>query len=186
MKLETFSGAFVDTEAPHHNDIHGVDIAHALGMLCRFGGHVQRFYSVAEHCVHMHDYCVRNRMSQLVAFEALVHDAAEAYVGDVVFPVKRMLPDFKRVEAAFKRAIRVRYVLPEEMTPDVAAVVGRLDRAMLALEAKHLQRSGGVGLQQHATEPPLEGVHLGFWSPVRAKMEFLDLLHRYAVYETLR
>lgn len=60
-----------------------VDIAHALSNICRFGGHTRKFYSVAQHCVHAHDLMPPEHRAW-----GLLHDAAEAYLGDVVRPIK--------------------------------------------------------------------------------------------------
>jgi hypothetical protein len=83
--LQTGSTSF-DFEAPHAHQYNLADAVSALSKVCRFGGWTTEFYSVAQHCV---------LVSQLVpvpfAREALFHDLAEAYTGDVVSPLKRLI-----------------------------------------------------------------------------------------------
>lgn len=86
----TISGAQVDLILPRADQFDIDDIAHALGNVCRFGGHVPHFYSVAEHSVR-----VMRHVSHLpyhVQLAGLLHDAAEAYIGDMVRPLKRSQP----------------------------------------------------------------------------------------------
>lgn len=102
------------------------DIAHSLSLLCRFGGHCTRFYSVAEHSVHV---------SRLLPPEhrlwGLLHDATEAYVVDMPRPLKRMLPGYGEIEDIVQRAIAARFGLPVE----IPAEVKQADRRMLLAEA---------------------------------------------------
>lgn len=78
---------------PRPEDFDIRDIAHHLGMICRYNGACKYRYSVAEHCVLM-----SNRVPVEFALDALMHDFAEAYIGDFIRPVKRSMPAFKALE----------------------------------------------------------------------------------------
>ena len=105
--VETCSGRYVDVRRPDPATIDTMDIAHALSMQCRFNGHVRDFYSVAEHCVR-----VANHLPPALRIHGLLHDAAEAYVGDVVTPVKRWLYGFAGMEDRTLRAIYAHLRVP--------------------------------------------------------------------------
>lgn len=81
--VQTWSGQKIFVLEPKAEAIKPRDIAHALSRICRFGGHVPQFYSVAEHCIIMSRVCEPE-----IALHCLLHDAAEAYLGDLIMPVK--------------------------------------------------------------------------------------------------
>lgn len=88
-QMETISGRFVDTLRPDPSTIDAGDLAHHLSMLCRYGGAVSNFYSVAEHAVLVHDLVAYMGETQVgVLLAALLHDGAEAYLQDQISPVK--------------------------------------------------------------------------------------------------
>lgn len=85
-KVLTYTGRVFDVLNPSAKDIDILDIAHSLAMQCRFNGHCNQFYSVAQHCV-----ILSHQVDQYFAREALLHHAAEAYIGDIVTPLKQCL-----------------------------------------------------------------------------------------------
>lgn len=130
------SGALFDILDPASSDFTLHDIAHGLGRVCRFAGHTNRFYSVAEHCVHV---------ARLVPVElgqaALLHDAAEAFIGDVTRPLKALLPEYRAIEARIEYVIYERFLEGTPVAvPDSPAVeaIKRADLAMCLVEAREL------------------------------------------------
>lgn len=85
----TRSGRKFDLVSPAADMVDPTDIAHSLSMQCRFNGHTRHFYSVAQHC-----YLVADLVPAEHQLAALLHDATEAYVGDMVRPLKEGMRDF--------------------------------------------------------------------------------------------
>ena len=127
--IDTAYGHSVNPTDLMVEDIDIRDIAHALGMLCRFNGHCNRFYSVAEHSVLVSRLC-----SPEFALEGLLHDAAEAYLGDVPTPLKRQWPEFRHAEDRAYGVIARKFLIPEKTSTEVVAA----DTAALQLEKPRL------------------------------------------------
>lgn len=102
-------------------DINPRDIAHALSLLCRYGGHVDRFYSVAEHCVLMSEV-----VAPEFALHALLHDATEAYVVDVPRPVKRYLTNYQNIEDDVWLAITEHFGIDPRLPLEVTEADNRI------------------------------------------------------------
>lgn len=127
----TVSGRWMDLVHPDPSMILAEDIAHHLSLLCRFTGAVRDFYSVAEHSV-LVSYMVPTRF----AFQALMHDASEAYLNDIIRPVKRMpgMDTYRALEARMEEAISKRFGLPYPLAPEVKHaddLAVRIEKAIL-------------------------------------------------------
>ena len=131
--IQTATGRMVDLARPDPDQIDIYDIAHALSRLCRFTGHTKRFYSVAEHSIY-----VAMLVPDHLKLAALLHDATEAYLGDVSTPLKSMLPEYKRIEREWYEAICRRFSLPLGESSEIK----QADRMILALEHKHVMEPG--------------------------------------------
>lgn len=95
----TFTGRMLDLSGPRPGDICLEDIAHHLARVCRFGGAVHEFYSVASHSCMVADIVASRFPDDLRRQRAaLLHDATEAYLGDMVSGLKRLNPDYKVLE----------------------------------------------------------------------------------------
>lgn len=137
-RIQTYTGLTFFLESPVF-DI--VDIAHALGMLCRYNGHVRRFYSVAEHSV-----LVSILMEELKLgdpLEGLLHDASEAYLCDLPRPWKSMLPDYVSLETTLDAEIRSHFQLPSPKTTGCRTA----DELALFIEAWHLMPDRGASYE---------------------------------------
>lgn len=84
--IELVTGERLHILNPERDVIEPTTIAHALSQLCRFTGHTRTFYSVAQHCV-----MVSRIVPEDLAMEGLLHDASEAFVGDLSRPLKAVI-----------------------------------------------------------------------------------------------
>jgi hypothetical protein len=125
----TVSGRKVHVLDPMPEDILIEDIAHSLSHVCRFGGHVAQFYSVAQHSVG-----VSRNVPKVHARAALLHDAAEAYIGDVIRPLKQCLPDYMAIERLWERVIVERFEL--DMSQAAVGSIKLADVRMLLTERR--------------------------------------------------
>jgi len=92
-KIRVLSGRVLDLRNLQPEDIYIEDIAWGLGRTLRYGGHIREDYTVAHHSIIM-SYLVAPEY----ALEALLHDAAEAYIGDIIWPVKTLFPAIEKFE----------------------------------------------------------------------------------------
>ncbi len=132
--LQTYSGKRVSVLNPQPEQIDINDIARGLSFQCRFNGQTTFFYSVAQHSFMGSQLASKYSLDKTLAKRFLLHDATEAYVGDLIRPVKRALPEFKTIEKRFKKAIALKFGIPEEDDEEVHY----LDNLMLAWEKKYL------------------------------------------------
>lgn len=161
--IRTFGGHYFNFADPGASPIGILDIAVGLGNTCRFGGQCGRFYSVAEHCV----------LASQVApdpfkFDALMHDAAEAFVGDMPKPLKEMLPDYRRIENRVAKATAERFNFAHPVPPEVKKV----DRQMLAAEQRQVMGCTDDWHHTHGAQPA--DVTIRFLPPVAAAQLFLE------------
>ncbi len=140
--IQTYTGKKFYPFNPRAEDIYIEDIAHALSLICRFGGHCREFYSVAQHSVLVSELVVDNRATEKydgLAKYALLHDAAEAYLGDIPSPIKTE-EDVDR-EINMLQMIERKFGLTERVVLD-GVKIEAMDKYALALEKTALMLSG--------------------------------------------
>lgn len=134
--IQTWSGAKFDFADPSPDSIRLEDIAHALARICRFGGHISRYYSVADHSLNVARIVAWKGVNLPTVQAALFHDAQEAYIGDIVTPFKHMLPQAVELERKLSTMIQEKFGI--DMALVDAAAIKRADETMLVVEAKAL------------------------------------------------
>lgn len=102
--IRVSSGKYVDVFAPTEDMIDINDIAHGLANKCRFGGHTQEFFTVAQHSINC--LFLVNKEHKLAA---LLHDAAEAYISDIPTPIKRELKQYCDIEENLMKVIASKF-----------------------------------------------------------------------------
>lgn len=161
--ITTYSGCHFDYTTPSVEHIHITDIAQALSHECRFAGHLDQFYSVAQHSV-----LVSQIVPPLFALEALLHDAAEAYCKDIPAPLKALLPEYKRIEYKIDAVIRQRFGVCSWLSD----VVKHADLIMLATERRDLDIDTGVVWPQLDGITPSD-INVFPLSPAQARHAFI-------------
>lgn len=168
--MQTFTGRQLYPMDPHPRDIDAVDIAHALSMQCRFNGHVHTFYSVAEHCV-----LVSRAVSPANALWGLLHDASEAYVGDMIRPLKLHMSAYRKAEGRVMLAITRKFGISDAMPDEVHAADARIvldERAALMSPPLESSPMADWGLGDLAAL----GIDIPAWPPSEAKRQYLSRL----------
>jgi uncharacterized protein len=171
--LQTVSGKRVNPLDPDVEQLDIEDIARALGNLCRFGGHCRTFYSVAQHSVIVAQLVEDRGGDTEDVFAALMHDAAEAYLGDMPHPLKHrsaLGAAFKEAEEHLEAAIRRRFAIKADV-PEIK----RADRALLATERRAFSAERWHWPELDGVEPL--DLELQAWPPEQATKAFLE---RYA------
>lgn len=174
--MQTHSGKKFYPSDIRPADICIEDIAHALSNICRFGGHCREFYSVAQHSVHVAEvarakyYSPPVCMSRWALKQALLHDAAEAYLGDCVTPLKHSPwgTNYSELENKAMKAIWSKFGL--DGFTGFEDRIKPCDRIMLVTEARDLLGSP-AWMKNYNVEPLKKRIKP--WSPALAKKKFL-------------
>lgn len=165
--IQTHSGIRFDILDPKPEMVAIDDIAHALSKLCRFQCQCRWTYTVAQHSIHASYQLGGWREAQLWL---LLHDAAEAYVGDLARPTKSLLPEYKTIEKRILSVIAKKFI-----GCDMPPVVAKIDMQMLATERRDLMsRHEGVDIWTclDGVEPFVGRIHP--WLPEYAKHAFVE------------
>lgn len=165
---KTPCGLYIDLANPRINSIRLSDIAWNLASICRYGGSTLDHYSVAQHCVLMDSMFLLHTINPLptvwpiqvqslikasdndssllkrLRIELMLHDASEAYLGDIPSPLKNLLPQYKVIEAQWMEVIRTAFHLPplldmSKEDEDIQAFVKCMDILALHIERRWVQ-----------------------------------------------
>jgi hypothetical protein len=151
--IRTNSGLYINVFDTDPATIKIEDIAHALSRLPRFGGHLNRHYSVAQHSV----LCAQMAKTKKDKKAALLHDASESYLLDMPTPIKAKMNEYKSYENKLMAVIFKKYGLVWPLNPNIK----KIDRKMLLIEWENLAVNDNKSFE--------------CWKPNKAKKEFLKL-----------
>ncbi|MDO8890711.1 MAG: phosphohydrolase [Sulfurimicrobium sp.] len=170
LYVSTYLGNRFYPLEPRIVDVAIEDIAHGLAYQCRFNGQTSAFYSVAQHSL-----IVASLVPDELKFAALLHDAAEAYLGDMVKPLKVLLPAFSDIEDSVTRIIGERFGVDLQHNP----AIKRADLISLATEKRDLMPySAEPWTYLEGVEPCLEIIRP--MAPEIAKQAFLKSFEKLA------
>jgi len=111
-EIKTFSGLSFNPLEPNLDKICVEDIAHALSLNTRFGGHCPKFYSVAEHSILVMGLMEAGGYGEISQFAGLMHDAEEAYLMDMPSPIKQNFQNYVDAGVSLRKAIWQKYNIP--------------------------------------------------------------------------
>jgi 5'-deoxynucleotidase YfbR-like HD superfamily hydrolase len=177
------SGRRLDLIDPSPLDIEIADIAHGLARVARWNGQTSgaHIFSVAQHTL-LVEAVMRAQTPRLDAklrLAALLHDAPEYVIGDMISPFKAVLGgDYKVVERRLLAAIHIRFGLPAELPPAITAQIKQADRGAAYLEATMLAGfSEAEARRLFGRDPGLpesvQNDYLAPWSAAKAEKRFL-------------
>ncbi|MDI7774245.1 HD family hydrolase [Asticcacaulis sp. EMRT-3] len=173
------SGRRLDLLDPHAVDVEIDDIALGLSRVARWNGQTrgEHGFSVAQHSLIVEEICGHIQPDLAVAWRlmALLHDAPEYVIGDMISPFKAALGfDYRRFEDQLEKTIHIRFGLSATTPPMVKKLIKRADQACAFFEATQLAGFSDAEARQWFGEPP-EGYHLAITplSPVEASSAFL-------------
>ena len=174
MNIMTYTGVLMDPLAPNPEQIRLEDIAHALSMISRANGHFPEIHTVAQHCLECADEAKARNLPRDIQLFCLLHDGAEAYLGDFISPVKERMPAYKEAERKLLTMIYVKFA-GRVPSAEEKKLVKEIDKTLLYFEFLHYMKTG--------CGEPGEGLRS---SPVFAEMPRQEVESRYlAVYRTL-
>ena len=163
--IQTYTGRKFYPLSPRAADICILDICHALSMKCRYTGHCEPFYSVAQHSVLAYENCPE------APLWALLHDATEAYMPDVAAPIKPYLPEFIRMEAEILNTVADVFGLTLPIPDPVHSVDKRL---MVAEKHQIMRDSQNWGVDNLEPLP----VRIVAWAPGIARERMISAVRR--------
>jgi hypothetical protein len=167
LYFRTYKGMHVHPLSPRPEEIDIEDVAHSLSQICRFLGHTEGFYSVAQHSIH-----VSEQVPCEDALWGLLHDASEAYLCDLPAPIKRdpEMSIYRIAEERLMLAVCAKFGLRPEMPRSVKIA----DKILLATEFRDVTTMDDPDwIVNECGEKPLRDYHIVPWPPLVAEARFM-------------
>lgn len=170
--IELLSGAYMNYHKPEESKATIEDLGHALSNVCRFSGHLPRFYSVAQHLVNTAAVLKEMGCGPSLMYAGLMHDTAEAFTNDLPTPLKAAFPPFKELEVKIETAMAERFSFMYPLPPQVKLA----DAIMLGLEKEFVKKcDANWACLEGVDYLPYKGVvDLSRMTPDRAYTRFME------------
>ena len=175
MRMNTYTGKRFDPMQMTPEEVSLRDIAHALSLLCRGGGHMKYFYTVGLHSLNCAREAASRGWSDRLVLACLLHDASECYMSDVPSPFKKTLPEYQEQEAYLLHLIYEKF-LGSDLTAQEQAQLEEIDHVMLWYDL-----DGLLGEKQDG-EPPKLHIELDYTVEPFAKVEaeYIRIFEKYS------
>ena len=172
--MNTYTGKRFDPMQMTPEEVSLRDIAHALSLLCRGGGHMKYFYTVGLHSLNCAREAASRGWSDRLVLACLLHDASECYMSDVPSPFKKTLPEYQEQEAYLLHLIYEKF-LGSDLTAQEQAQLEEIDHAMLWYDLDGL-------LEKQDGEPPKLHIELDYTVEPFAKVEaeYIRIFEKYS------
>ncbi len=171
MRTYTYSGQVLDLYNLKPSEIELETIAHSLAHQCRFNGHTKEFYSVAQHSILVSEW-----LPDWLKMAGLLHDAAEAYIGDIITPLKYEHYDIWCKEELVQDVINEVFEVQEE-AKEGKEIIKQADKRVFLTEVRDLTD------WKHSNLDLAVGKKIAPVGPKEAKRMFLDAYERYCDYK---
>ena len=162
---QVFTGKQFWALDPKKEEVDIKDIAHALALQCRFNGHCDKFYSIAQHSI-----LVSKIVSKEQALAGLLHDASETYTGDIIRPLKRFIVNFKEIELNIEKIIFEKFGIKEVNHQEIK----KADNIALVTEMRNLMKTPPEKWNEDSFFEPIPEKIIPM-GPEEAEKEFLKI-----------
>lgn len=136
LLMNVFSGHKVDPLHIKEEDIYLEDIAHALSLICRGNGHIKYFYSVAQHSLNCAKEAQNRGYGKDVVLSCLFHDASEAYMSDLITPIKKQMKEYQMIEDQLLETIFQAFHI--QLQDEEKTIWKEMDHLLLEAELKEM------------------------------------------------
>ena len=171
--MTTYTKKKFDPLSPDISLICKEDIAHALSMMTRANGHFPQFHSVAQHCINCCAEAEARGLSDVICFSCLLHDASEAYIADIIRPVKPYIAGYTDIEKRLQETVYRKFI-GRTLTTLEEAQVKLIDNVLLYHEFTHFMGEEAGEKGQMLSEPDFGLKDMGC-----VEKRFLELMGYY-------
>lgn len=172
--ITNYKGISIDLFNLKEEDICIEDIIIGLSNICRYGGRVNSFFSVAQHSVELSRY-LKSIGKEYLCPLALLHDAPEVYIGDIIYPIKSLFPDFLRFEDQLTKLVYSKFNIDESLHEEF----NYYDKNIAVNEMKSLNIWEKEKYQCSKLKELDSFIITNFWLPTKARIEYKNELLKY-------